>query len=29
VEMSIWHDLTRDARTVTRAAQAYGNPYDE
>ena len=28
-EMSIWHDLTRDARTVTRAAQAYGNPYDE
>ena len=28
-EMSIWHNLTRDARTVTRAAQAYGNPYDE
>ena len=28
-EMSIWHDLTRDARTVTRAAQSYGNPYDE
>ena len=28
-EMSIWHDLTRDARTVVRAAQAYGNPYDE
>ena len=28
-EMSIWHDLSRDARTVVRAAQAYGNPYDE
>ena len=28
-EMSIWHDLTRDANTVTRAAAAYGNPYDE
>ena len=28
-EMSIWHDLTRDARTVVRAAQSYGNPYDE
>ncbi|ADO99019.1 hypothetical protein PSSM7_084 [Prochlorococcus phage P-SSM7] len=27
--MTIWHDLTRDARTVVRAAQAYGNPYDE
>ena len=28
-EMSIWHDLTRDANTVVRAAAAYGNPYDE
>ena len=28
-EMSIWHNLTRDANTVVRAAQAYGNPYDE
>ena len=28
-EMSIWHNLSRDARTVTRAAKAYGNPYDE
>jgi len=28
-EMTIWHDLSRDARTVVRAAQAYGNPYDE
>ena len=28
-EMTIWHDLTRDARTVVRASQAYGNPYDE
>ena len=27
-EMTIWHDLTRDARTVVRASQAYGNPYD-
>ena len=25
--MTIWHDLSRDARTVVRAAQAYGNPY--
>ncbi len=28
-EMTIWHNLTRDANTVVRAAQAYGNPYDE
>ena len=28
-EMSIWHNLTRDANTVVRAAAAYGNPYDE
>ena len=28
-EMTIWHNLTRDANTVTRAAAAYGNPYDE
>ena len=27
--MTIWHDLSRDARTVTRAARANGNPYDE
>tara|TARA_R100001463_G_scaffold4299_1_gene16332 strand:+ start:734 stop:3679 length:2946 start_codon:yes stop_codon:yes gene_type:complete len=28
-EMTIWHNLTRDANTVVRAAAAYGNPYDE
>ena len=28
-EMSIWHNLTREANTVVRAAAAYGNPYDE
>ena len=27
--MTIWHDLSRDARSVVRATEAYGNPYDE